>query len=1191
MRRVTFILIYIPTDFNYLLKNQRFAMKRILTAVFIFLRCTTVLHAQHNVPGNCIPVATLPTQSANYQLVWSPQSEGFTSSAQLAVSNLCDMRQSVQYYDGLNRPIQSILVQGSPEHKDIVIANDYDYLGREAMKMLPYAASQANGAYINNVINMQRAFYLAPPTGITANTFPYFEYQFEASPIGEKIKEYSPSEPWSSSNAISKRFLRHHNNSIMDGDPASRKLALYSAQTGTNGISTLNRTNGSEIYADYLLDVKVYKDEDCVDEMQDGSIEEYQDKMGRVVARRTFNRDRTTWVLDVLTTYFVYDQFNNLSFILPPGAEPDHLGGVSQDILDKYCYQYRYDSENRVVEKKVPGKGWEFFVYNSAGQLIMVQDANQRNKTPQEWSFAKYDALGRPILSGIYVYPGSSAQPSSLLPDNSYRLVLQGMLSGQSTLWETRDSGGPNGYTNLSLPTADITAILAVNYYDDYNIPGLPAIYNKANEHSKMVNGLLTASKKAVLGNLSAMLWTVLFYDDRGRTVRTFEQHYLGGSAVEGNFEETNSTYKFNGELTSINTVHNAGGTVSLSLSKRFQYDHNGRRINSWQSINGSAEILISQNKYNEIDQLVSRKVHSEDGGASFLHSTELSYNGRGWPLSQTSPLFTLELSYDNANEATPQYNGNISSVRWGSTYPDFQFYNYEYDDLNRLTKGESPQLSENGITYDKNGNITSMSRDGDPITYQYDGNRLTSVSGVGLYSANYVYDDNGNTKVDGSKNNVHIDYNKLNQPSAITGSQNISYTYDAEGTMLSKLSSTTGFTEYAGGVQYGDVSGSHNIDFVLVEGGRAVRQSDGSYKFQYDLTDHLGNVRVTFDKSPINGSARVIQKDDYYAFGKRASIQGGSNRYLYNGKELQDELGELDYGARFYNPEIARWNTPDPHAESYASSSPYAYVVNNPISLTDPTGMDIHPWIKPIFGSAKDMVWIPDYYDIPLGWMEVQINAGFLSDVEVSGTKPLWAKLQQGRKLPTEASDPGTITAYRPKFNFGKAWRHYNEEMFVTSPQSAMAGRLLEDFSNEIYIFSSMLANTPENVRNMYGEDLLATYGAQGSLDRRFASTTTVLSLPLLTLGAAASGEKRVFTVTTDGVVLPKGAKIPNSFVENANRPGNYGVLENGKYIEKVRIDPGTPANKKGPGVSHFHLDNGKEHITDLSRWPWWQK
>lgn len=62
--------------------------------------------------------------------------------------------------------------------------------------------------------------------------------------------------------------------------------------------------------------------------------------------------------------------------------------------------------------------------------------------------------------------------------------------------------------------------------------------------------------------------------------------------------------------------------------------------------------------------------------------------------------------------------------------------------------------------------------------------------------------------------------------------------------------------------------------------------------------------------------------------------------KYKYNGKEIQ-ETGMYDYGWRMYMPDIARWNGMDQLSEKFISSSPYAYVMNNPVSFFDPDGRD----------------------------------------------------------------------------------------------------------------------------------------------------------------------------------------------------------------------------------------------------------
>jgi YD repeat-containing protein len=188
---------------------------------------------------------------------------------------------------------------------------------------------------------------------------------------------------------------------------------------------------------------------------------------------------------------------------------------------------------------------------------------------------------------------------------------------------------------------------------------------------------------------------------------------------------------------------------------------------------------------------------------------------------------------------ASPQYNGNISNQLWGASAPNAHTFTYSYDKLNRLINGTATGMSES-LTYDEMGNITSMNRDGQYGQYNYNGNgnRLHQIINGALATQAYSYDDNGNVTYDG-RNQKTISYNILNLPQTVSGG--VTYTYDATGRKLKKQSTTT--THYVNGIQY--TGGT--IDFIQTEEGRALNMA-GTYKYEYNLKDHLGNVRYSFD-------------------------------------------------------------------------------------------------------------------------------------------------------------------------------------------------------------------------------------------------------------------------------------------------------------------------------------------------------
>ncbi|MEO1652126.1 MAG: RHS repeat-associated core domain-containing protein [Bacteroidota bacterium] len=92
---------------------------------------------------------------------------------------------------------------------------------------------------------------------------------------------------------------------------------------------------------------------------------------------------------------------------------------------------------------------------------------------------------------------------------------------------------------------------------------------------------------------------------------------------------------------------------------------------------------------------------------------------------------------------------------------------------------------------------------------------------------------------------------------------------------------------------------------------------------------------------------ALVVQENHYYPFGLNLvgiEKQGQpDHKFQYNGKEKQEEfsLDWADYGARFYDAQLGRFSTIDPHAENYHDWNPYNYVANNPILMVDPDGKD----------------------------------------------------------------------------------------------------------------------------------------------------------------------------------------------------------------------------------------------------------
>jgi RHS repeat-associated protein len=912
---------------------------------------------------DCQPLASNLSFNQNFIRVSEPRVP-ITTEAGLLNRSTCELMQTVQYFDGLGRSLQTVQVKGSPAGNDLVQPIAYDQFGREAVKYLPYALTSANvsdGSYKTNALTPgagQASFYASPPTGVSVIPDPSAATAFEQSPLNRVIEQGAPGVPWQlSTSGISGSG---HTVKIAYGRNAATDVVLWTVNTsGTGATGTSNYTAG-----------QLFKTI-TTDENGNNTIT-YKDKLSRIVCKQVQSGPST-----YLSTNYVYNDLNNLAYVIPPiPASITYPTSFAETdaVFIGFIYGYHYDGRNRVTEKKIPGKGWEFAVYNALDQPVFTQDANQRSQTPQVWTYIKYDALGRVVITGIWSssgITGSTGDSSIPSPSRVLEQWLVSWVNSQTSLWETVDNTTSTGYATMN-PTG---SILTVNYYDNYNFPGNPYSSINTAVTNPTPTGLLTGMQMASLkpdGSIGTTLWTIPYYDNLGRVVQTSKEYYLSGAANTNNYDAVQTTYSFDNTVASATKFHYTAGTQTLKIADTYNYDHMGRKTQTWEAITVGSNttppsILLNQADYNEIGQVKTQHLHSTNNGSSFLQNTGYSYNERGWLNTINSPstisatqVFGEQLLYNTGT--TPQFNGNISGISWQTMVPagmglvqTQQSYAYTYDNLNRLTLANYTTTGATGkfneqATYDNMGNITGLTRTNSTtagvymnnFTYNYSsggiGNQLWSITDAGTAAQNgtYTYDVNGNVNKDTRKQITGLTYNLLDLPATVTRTPgNISYTYDATGNKLEKVSGSI-TRDYTGGIEYNNGS----IEFINTVEGRAI-PSGSTYVYEYYLKDHLGNTRAA-----IKQDGSIIQVQDYYAFGEEMNpgnslVPSPNNQYLYNGKELQSETGDIDYGARYYDPVIARWNTVDPLAEKSTRWSPYNYVRNNPIRNIDPDGMD----------------------------------------------------------------------------------------------------------------------------------------------------------------------------------------------------------------------------------------------------------
>ena len=333
-------------------------------------------------------------------------------------------------------------------------------------------------------------------------------------------------------------------------------------------------------------------------------------------------------------------------------------------------------------------------------------------------------------------------------------------------------------------------------------------------------------------------------------------------------------------------------------------------------------------------------RLSAELANSAGLQTVDYKYNIRGWlknineDTNADNDLFDFSLAYNNPTSGTALFNGNISQTSWHTLSEDssLKTYQYHYDALNRITAAidNTGNYNLNAVSYDKNGNILGLSRQGhtdntasnfglmDDLVYTYDtGNKLLSVTDSGTTNTgfkdnnttgdDYSYDLNGNMTEDKNKRITNIDYNYLNLPTKIDisygGSSNIRYIYDALGTKLSKQVSSKfeiSTTDYAGNFVYQNNQlqffnqAEGYIQPVIASDSEAIPQ----YEYVYQYKDHLGNVRLSYMNS--TGVYQRILNNRFTEDLEGWLENTNANNSLENGR-LKSEVQQAWSGVKHY--------------------------------------------------------------------------------------------------------------------------------------------------------------------------------------------------------------------------------------------------------------------------------------------------
>ncbi|MCF6297763.1 MAG: DUF6443 domain-containing protein, partial [Flavobacteriaceae bacterium] len=680
--------------------------------------------------------------------------------------------ENIIYFDGLGRPKQSIAIHGGGNREDIISPVLYDEFGRKQKSYLPYVLSENNGEYFNgDIVANIKTYYKDKFPGDFEQPLgqenPYAETIFDNSPLNRVLQQAAPGSDWSAS--FGEHTIKYEYN-VNEVDDVKQYSVLYIE----NNLTPELQFDG--FYPKEKLFKKIIKDENWNSASgRLNTIETFTDKNGRIILSNNFLKiDGNT---EKLSTYFVYDNLGRLIYKLPPQIEnflvdavahiistdivennnsltlqatetitlldgfhaklgSDFLAQIipsQEEALNDFAFQYIYDDYNRLIEQKTPGKGWEYLVYNDLDQPILTQDANL--KLQNEWLFTKYDVLGRVVYSGIV---------TSIKTRPELQIDID---NANTTLFEHRESspitiaGTSLYYSNNSFPSSIISEIYTIYYYDDYVDHVGVSLPNTVFGKSTQVNtkGLATVSRVRVLDEVGSADWIVSLtgYDDKARLIFvTSKNNYLNTTDILKN------KLNFSGSLLESLTTHSKSGNATIITHDYYFYDHEGRLLTHQEQLDNEPQQLIVNNEYDELGQLITKKVGGDLFESGYTDLVNVSITGENvitknqgaddWDAGiatigemngEGGLSFTIESVEKNLIVGLNDFNNNNSVSDM-----DYGFYFITDNDNPSYYKIKTPSGFEIEEHAYQQGQNFSLEKIGNSLYYYHNGNEIHSV-------------------------------------------------------------------------------------------------------------------------------------------------------------------------------------------------------------------------------------------------------------------------------------------------------------------------------------------------------------------------------------------------------------------------------------------------------------------------------